>query len=41
MLGTTRESVTRVLGELKRKHILSITGSRARILRKNALEVLA
>lgn len=40
MLGTTRESVTRVLNELKRKHILSIRGNMARILRKNALEAL-
>ncbi|WP_263358867.1 Crp/Fnr family transcriptional regulator [Acidicapsa ligni] len=41
MLGTTRESVTRILNELKRKHILSITGIKTRILRKNALEALA
>ena len=41
MLGTTRESVTRVLSDLKRRHILAIVGNKARILRKNALEALA
>jgi CRP/FNR family transcriptional regulator, cyclic AMP receptor protein len=41
MLGTSRESVTRVLNDLKRKGILAISGTRARILRKNALEALA
>jgi CRP/FNR family cyclic AMP-dependent transcriptional regulator len=40
MLGTTRESVTRVLSDLKRRHILAVIGVKARILRKNALEAL-
>ncbi len=40
MLGTTRESVTRVLGDFKRRHILSISGNKFRILRKDALEAL-
>lgn len=40
MLGTTRESVTRVLNDLKRRHILSISGNKAKILRKDALEAL-
>ncbi len=41
VLGTSRESVTRVLNDLKRKGILDISGNKARILRKNALEPLA
>jgi CRP/FNR family transcriptional regulator len=40
MLGTSRESVTRALNELKRKHVLSIHGKKIRILRKKALEAL-
>ncbi len=40
MLGTTRESVTRVLNELKRKEIIAIKGISMTILRKNALELL-
>jgi len=40
MLATTRESVTRVFSDLKRKGILAISGNKARILRKNALEAL-
>jgi CRP/FNR family cyclic AMP-dependent transcriptional regulator len=40
MLGTTRESITRVLSELKRKEIISIKGTSVTILRKNALEML-
>jgi CRP/FNR family transcriptional regulator len=40
MLGTTRESVTRVLSELKRKEIIAIKGSSMTILRKSALELL-
>lgn len=40
MLGTTRESVTRVLSELKRKEIISIKGTSLTILRKPALELL-
>jgi CRP/FNR family transcriptional regulator, cyclic AMP receptor protein len=39
-LGTTRESVTRVLNDLKRRGVLAISGTRARILRKYALEAL-
>lgn len=40
MLGTTRESVTRVMSEFKRKKILSINGTSITILRKDALELL-
>ena len=40
MLGTTRESVTRVLSELKRKEVIAIHGSSITILRKEALELL-
>lgn len=40
-LGTTRESVTRVLSEFKRKKILSIHGTSVVILHKQALELLA
>ncbi len=40
MLGSSRESVTRVLNEFKRKHIISVEGHRIRILRKYALEAL-
>lgn len=40
MLGTTRESVTRVLSELKRKEIIAIKGTSMTILRKSALELL-
>lgn len=40
MLGTTRESVTRVLSEMKRKEIISIQGIAMTILRKDALDLL-
>jgi CRP/FNR family cyclic AMP-dependent transcriptional regulator len=40
MLGTSRETVTRVLGDFKRKGILSIHGTRVALLRKEALEIL-
>jgi CRP/FNR family transcriptional regulator len=40
MLGTTRESVTRVLNEFKRKGLISIKGSAITILRKETLELL-
>jgi CRP/FNR family transcriptional regulator len=40
MLGTTRESITRVLSDFRRKHILSIAGNKVTILRKDALEAL-
>lgn len=40
MLGTTRESVTRVLNELKRKEIIAMKGTSVTILRKDALELL-
>ncbi len=40
MLGASRESVTRILSDLKRKHVISIVGNKLRILRKNALEAL-
>lgn len=41
MLGTTRETVTRVLGELKRKKIIDIEGKAVTIRRIDALELLA
>ncbi len=40
MLGSSRESVTRVLNSLRRKGIISIQGTRMIILRKEALEIL-
>jgi CRP/FNR family transcriptional regulator len=40
MLGTTRESVTRVLSELKRKEIIAMKGTSITLLRKEALELL-
>jgi CRP/FNR family transcriptional regulator len=40
MLGSSRESITRVLGELRRKGIISVEGDRVTILRKYALESL-
>jgi CRP/FNR family cyclic AMP-dependent transcriptional regulator len=40
MLGSSRESVTRVLNDLKRKSIISIHGNKTTLLRKNALEAL-
>jgi CRP/FNR family cyclic AMP-dependent transcriptional regulator len=40
MLGRSRESVTRVLSEFKRKGILSIKGTQVVLLRKEALEML-
>ncbi len=40
MLGTTRESVTRALNEMKRKEMISIKGTSISILRKDALELL-
>jgi CRP/FNR family transcriptional regulator len=39
-LGSTRESVTRVLNELKRGGVLSVKGTRMVLLNKNALERL-
>ena len=40
MLGTTRESVTRALNEMKRKEMISIKGTSISILRREALELL-
>ncbi len=40
MLGSSRESVTRVLNNFKRKGIISIKGTKVTILRKEALEIL-
>jgi CRP/FNR family transcriptional regulator, cyclic AMP receptor protein len=40
MLGSSRESVTRVLNNLRRKGIISIKGTKVIILQKNALELL-
>lgn len=41
MLGTTRETVTRVLNEMKRNKIIAIKGTWLSILRKDALDLLA
>jgi len=38
MLGISRESVTRILNNLRRKGIISIKGTKVTILRKDALE---
>ena len=40
MVGSSRESVTRVLNDLKRKGIIEIKGNSFTLLRKHALEVL-
>jgi CRP/FNR family cyclic AMP-dependent transcriptional regulator len=40
MLGTTRESVTRVVNEMKRKGIIAIKGTSVTILRKDTLQLL-
>jgi CRP/FNR family transcriptional regulator len=40
MLGSSRESVTRVLNNFRRKGVISIKGPKTTILRKKALEVL-
>jgi CRP/FNR family cyclic AMP-dependent transcriptional regulator len=40
MLGSSRESITRVLSSLRRQGVISIEGSNMTILNKEALEVL-
>lgn len=40
MLGTTRETVTRMLNEMKHKEIIAIHGASITILRKDVLELL-
>jgi CRP/FNR family transcriptional regulator, cyclic AMP receptor protein len=40
MLGSSRESVTRILNNFRRKGIISVDGTRMIILRKEALETL-
>jgi len=40
MLGSSRETVTRVLGDFKRKGIIATQGTRMTVLRKEALEQL-
>lgn len=40
MLGSSRESVTRVLSDFRRKGIIAVKGTRITILRKDALELL-
>lgn len=40
MLGSSRESVTRVLSSFKRQGLISVHGARIKILRKEALEEL-
>jgi CRP-like cAMP-binding protein len=40
LLGSSRESVTRVLNNFRRKGVISIEGTKMTILSKEALEVL-
>lgn len=40
MLGTTRETVTRLLGDLKRKRIIEVNGSNVYVTRPAALEAM-
>ena len=40
MLGTARESITRVISGMKRKQMIAIQGAWMTILRKDALELL-
>jgi CRP/FNR family transcriptional regulator len=40
MLGSSRESITRVLNGFRRKGVISIEGTKMTILRKEALETL-
>jgi CRP/FNR family transcriptional regulator len=40
MLGSSRESVTRALNDLRRQKILSINGTKIMVLRREALELL-
>jgi len=39
-LGTTRETVTRLLSDLKRKHIIDVNGSNVYVTRHDALEAM-
>lgn len=38
MLGTTRETVTRLLGDFKRRHFIDVTGSNLYVTKRDALE---
>ena len=38
MIGTTRETVTRLLSDFKRKKIIEVKGSTILVLQKDALE---
>ena len=40
MIGTTRETVTRLLSEFKRKNIIEVKGSTILVLKKSELESL-
>ncbi|MEO6487167.1 MAG: helix-turn-helix domain-containing protein, partial [Thermoanaerobaculia bacterium] len=40
MIGTTRETVTRLLSDFKRKKLLEVTGSTVLVLQKAQLEKL-
>ncbi len=40
MLGSSRESVSRILNDFRRKEIISVKGTKMTILRKEALEIL-
>ena len=40
MLGTTRETVTRLLGEFKRKRIIDVIGSNVYVTSRDELEAM-
>ena len=40
MLGTTRETVTRLLGDLKRKRIIDVNGSNVYVTKREALSAM-
>lgn len=40
MVGTTRETVTRLLGDFKRKHMIEVTGSNMYVTQHAALEAM-
>ncbi|HEY6137692.1 MAG TPA: Crp/Fnr family transcriptional regulator [Thermoanaerobaculia bacterium] len=40
LVGTTRETVTRLLGDFKRKRVIDVTGSNIYVMRHDALEAM-
>ena len=40
MIGTTRETVTRLLSDFKRRKIIEVKGSSVFVLEKNSLETM-